>query len=92
MGNKSKETIDSGYKTTFVPVPVPAMAQAADRPFQNKITATCTLKGEAADLFEKMVSENNLNRSLLARQMIYHCLGMEKEMQELAQQATLWGR
>ena len=51
--------------------------------YQNKTVVTCTVKGYACDDFEKLVIETGLSKSQLGLQMIYHCLGRTKELENL---------
>lgn len=76
--------------TTFKPVPIPKITTKPEEG-SDQATATVTLKGEAATLFKKMVEENGLNHSFLAKQMIYHCLGLEDRLEALTKQAAIWG-
>lgn len=77
-------------KSNFQPIRIPFVhtAGAHRGPVLN---AGVTLRGEAAEIFEKMIADNNLNRSALLRQMVYHCLGLESELDAIKRQVLLYG-
>lgn len=69
-------------ETEFVPmrlIPTSELGPSST----TKITATCTIKGDAADEFEAIMEKYQLNRSQLVLQMVYHCLGKSKELKDL---------
>jgi len=49
----------------------------------TRLTATVLLRGKIAEEFEAMVRDNNLNRSQLLTQMVYHCLNRSEELEDL---------
>lgn len=61
--------------SSFKPIPAPEPKVGPEDQSTTTITATVTLRGRVADMYEEMVRENNLNRSKLLKQMVYHCLG-----------------
>lgn len=69
---------------------IPAPAEGSQS--STKITATCTLKGEVADEFEKLADEYGLNRSQLIVQMVYHCLGRSSELKDFYRRLQILGK
>lgn len=73
----------------FEPVPLPVFVKS-ESGYGPYVTATVNLKGDIGAEFEKMATDNNLNRSQLLRQMIYFCLGRKDELKDLAARAAMW--
>lgn len=48
----------------------------------RRLTITCTLKGDAAVEFERLVEETGLNKSQLSLQMVYHALGKTDDLKD----------
>lgn len=57
----------------------------------TKLCASCTLKGDIADEFEKMREEYGLSRAHLMRQMVYHCLGRSEELKDFYKRLAILG-
>lgn len=73
----------------FKPIPQPPTQPSVNEGHLfSSVTVTTTLKGKLGEEFEKMVEENNLNRSSLLRQMIIHCLGYTEELERMRR--SLW--
>ena len=50
-----------------------------EKPTEQKIPVATNIPPELFKLFEERAEENNLNKSQLLRQMVYHCMGWELE-------------
>ncbi len=48
-----------------------------------KTTISTTIKGDAAEEFDKMVEKTGLTKSQLALQMIHHCLDKTQDLKNL---------
>ncbi len=76
--------------SNFTPIKMPPFV-----PSNNSrgmpVTISTTIHGDIGQQFEAMVAANNLNRSALLRQMIFHCLGAKTELEFIRRQILLWG-
>lgn len=73
----------------FTPMRLQSAPEKDNNP--TKLTATTTLKGEAAEEFEKLASEFGLNRSQLLTQMVYHCLGKTEQLKDFYRRLVILG-
>ena len=78
----------------FKPISIPfhTIKTGSQASSEYNITITTTLKGDVAKQFEQMVEENNLNKSFLLKQMVYHCLGRIDLIEALQKSLLLWGK
>lgn len=67
------------------------LAPRVDTSSFTKVTISGTLKGPAAEEFEKMRESSGLNRSQLMVQMIYHCLGKTDELKDFYKRLAILG-
>lgn len=74
----------------FVPFELPKVSPGSSD--VNKLTATTTLRGAAADDFEDLCEKSGLNRSQLLTQMVYHCLGRSSELKEFYRRIAILGK
>ena len=65
----------------FKPMQLIALQSIKEGPV-SRVTVTTTIKGSAADDFEKMCRDSGLNRSQLLTQMVYHCLNRTDELKD----------
>lgn len=77
-------------KKSFTPIAIPYEGRPS-RSSEYSLSISTTLWGDVAKEFEKMVKDNNLNRSLLLRQMVWFCLGHTEELENMKRQILLWG-
>lgn len=79
-------------KSEFEPIEIPeSFSSSGGSDGHFSVTVTTTIKGSAGEQFEKMVQDNNLSRSLLLRQMVFHCLGRQDLINEIKRNIILWG-
>lgn len=77
-------------KEKFMPIRL-RPAPEEDSQSTTKITVSSTLKGSAADEFEAICRDYNLNRSQLVVQMVYHCLGKTNELRDFYRRLVILG-
>lgn len=80
----------SDTKNTFVPMRLQAVP-AGEISSNARLTVTGTLKGSAAEDFQKLMEKYSLNRSQLMVQMVYHCLGKTSELKDFYKRLAILG-
>lgn len=64
---------DYPFKVERAPTPPRA------RNDEPQLVVTAAIRGEAAEKFEELRKENGLNTTQLVRQMIFHCLDVDRD-------------
>lgn len=85
-----KEKVSKRKIQGFTPIRLQAVP-TQEHGSLTKVVISGTIKGNAADEFEKLREEYGLNRSQLMAQMVYHCLNRSDELKDLYKRLAILG-